>query len=189
MTDACQPLHGSKYADGYKDQPFTIERHRKDGSLNLEESHVGAGVHSIYETKMVDRWSAEILAGIPEHQGEYKVGSIRCGRDAAMEVIRLMEDTARLVVPTDLVDEYVDAPGTPAQKRDALWQKFGDATMKMMAHGADVLAAIWEAAWKCGGGSRMRDLTACSTKALQKLYEDPGFVPSRYLDQIGAELK
>lgn len=58
-----------------------------------------------------------------------------------------------------------------------------------MAHGADVLVAIWEAAWECGGGSRIRDLTACNSKTLQKLYVDPSFVPSLYLDQIAAVLK
>jgi len=58
-----------------------------------------------------------------------------------------------------------------------------------LAHGADLLAAIWEAAWERGQGSRIHDLTACNPKALQKLYVDPSFVPSLYLDQIAAVLK
>src|SRR5262249_28493907 len=65
VGDACQPLHGSMYADGYTDQPMTITHHtRETGEIKKEESHVGAGVHSTYETKMIDRYSPELVDGI-----------------------------------------------------------------------------------------------------------------------------
>ena len=50
VGDACQPLHGSYLADGAPATPTTPA--------------VGAGVHSAYETAMVDAFSTEILAGL-----------------------------------------------------------------------------------------------------------------------------
>ena len=55
VGDACQPLHGSMLADGYKDRPTTQTVNHRDGTTEEVESHLGAGVHSAYETAMIDR--------------------------------------------------------------------------------------------------------------------------------------
>ena len=63
------------------------------------------GVHSAYETAMVDAFSTEILAGLQAtltHRGAEQ-GPILSGHDAAVAVVRLMDRTAKTIKPADLV--------------------------------------------------------------------------------------
>src|SRR5262249_46589850 len=87
VGDACQPLHGSQYADGYADQPITTTHHKRvTGDEYTTESHVGAGVHSAYETKMLDRFATEIADGM-QHAVTTIGGPLPAtGADAAMEI-------------------------------------------------------------------------------------------------------
>jgi hypothetical protein len=178
VGDACQPLHGSVLADGHPDG-------------------TGKGVHSLYESKMIDRYAPKIVAALPaaiaklDAHGE-AVGEIQTGKDAALEVVRLMDRTARTIKPEALVGAYVDAGGEPtAAVRDALWEKFGDETVTVMADGARVLARVWEAAWKVGKGQQVpaASLTAIDPGVLQSLYTDKTFVPSLDLDHVAAVLQ
>jgi len=178
VGDACQPLHGSVLADGHPDG-------------------TGKGVHSLFETKMIDRHAPDIMTALPgaianlDAQGG-AVGDIQTGKDAALEVVRLMDRTAKTIKPETLVDAYVDAGGEPtAAVRDALWEKFGDDTVTVMADGARVLARLWEAAWKVGKGQQApaASLGEIDPGDLQSLYTDKTFVPSLDLDHIGAALQ
>ena len=83
VGDASQPLHGSYLADGVPATPTAPA--------------LGQGVHSAYESSMVDAFSAEILAGLQAtltHRGAEQ-GQILSGHDAAVAVVRLMDRTAR----------------------------------------------------------------------------------------------
>ncbi|HEY8259483.1 MAG TPA: hypothetical protein VIG08_17625, partial [Gemmatimonadales bacterium] len=193
VGDACQPLHGSMLADGFKDQPVTETHHHENGDPFTKESHVGAGVHSTYETKMIDRHAPELIAGLQQaFQGQQPpMAAIHSGKEAAEAIIALMDRSAHSVPPKDLVDTYVAAGGKPnAAERDKLWEKFGDKTIEVMADGARVLAAIWQGAWSAGngGGIAASKLGTISTTRLMPLYRDPKFVESLDIDSIGPVL-
>lgn len=182
VGDACQPLHGSQYADGYAEQPMTVTHHRRGtGEEYTEESHVGAGVHSAYETKMLDRYDADISAGMA--QINTITGALpTAGPEAAMEVVKLMDRVATAIPPADLVDAYVAAGGKPVvATQDALWQQFGPQTISVMMDGAQVLAKIWAGAWQ-NHAIAQQDLVSIAPDALRTKYEDVTFVPSLYLD-------
>jgi hypothetical protein len=195
VGDACQPLHGSVLADGYSDKKTTITHRRRDtGEEYEEESHLGAGVHSTYETKMIDRYAEQIVAGVTAELKKTgpKIGKIQSGHDAAVEVIRLMDRTAKRLPPSDIVDAYVEAGGkSTVAVQDALWEAFGDKTIETMADGARVLARIWEAAWKAGKGQAIAQsaLGEVDEDVLIALYTNTQFVPSIDIDHIGSRLK
>jgi hypothetical protein len=195
VGDACQPLHGSMLADGFADQPKTIVHHHRDtGEEFEEESHVGAGVHSTYETKMIDRHTPDLLRGIQAviDAGVPAGAPIADGHAAAVAIIELMERSATLIPPIDIVNTYVDAGDkTTVAVQDALWKAFDKQTMKVMADGAMVLARIWEAAWQAGNGTAIPNsaLTPIAENSLIALYTDVTFIESLDLDHIGAVLQ
>lgn len=193
VGDACQPLHGSKLADGYADRPTTITRRdRETGELRQDPSHLGAGVHSTYETKMIDRYSEEIVQGIPQKLAALPaLQPITTGQEAAIAIIELMDRTAQTIPPHALVDAYVDAGGkSTVGVQDALWEDFGDRTIQVMADGARVLAAIWAGAWAAGSGNaNIGQPGKVAPRELTKLYRRKTFVESLDLDHIGQVLR
>jgi hypothetical protein len=192
VGDACQPLHGSRLADGYADQPTTVIKHHRDKPDTTETSHVGAGVHSAFETNMVDRYSAELREGLakaakPAPNKKF----FATGKDAAMAVIQLMDRSAKRIPPKKLVDAFIAAGETKTVATyDALWEQFGDDTIAVMADGARVLAQVWESAWLAGSGETIAQakLKPIDKKALMKIYQTPTFIPSLDLDHIGEVL-
>jgi hypothetical protein len=194
VGDACQPLHGSMYSDGYDDRPTKIVHHnRGTGKAYEEPSHVGAGVHSTYETKMIDRYSEDIVAGLSNAvtAGISSKHSITSGREAAVAIVQLMQRTAKTIPPIDLVNEFIAAGSkSTVAAQDALWKRFGKDTVKVMADGASVLAAVWVGAWNAGNGDAIPagQRTEIKPATLVDLYCDPSFVPSLDLDQIGKVL-
>lgn len=193
VGDACQPLHGSMYADGYADQEMYVTKKHRDGTTTEEKSHVGAGVHSAYETSMIDRYAGEIVDGLTRlSEGKAKLVEVKDGHDAGMETIRLMSRSARRIPPRKVVDTFVDAGGTKTVAvYDALWNELGKDTIAVMWDGAQVLASIWEGAWKAGGGSAIKatDLKPRSLARLKAIYENSKFVPSVDLDEIASLLR
>jgi hypothetical protein len=175
VGDACQPLHGSVLADGYE-----------DGS--------GKGVHSTYETDMLDRHAGPIVDGIKDEieKAAPDLPRISSGKEAAAAIIALMSRSAERIPPRDLVDAYIEAGGTrTAAVRDALWGRFDQQTIEVMTDGARVLARIWEGAWAEGGGGDIAEaeLGAVDPERLMKLYRDLRFVESLDLDHIGPILR
>ncbi|MGO4298865.1 S1/P1 Nuclease [Leifsonia sp. RAF41] len=178
VGDACQPLHGSMLADGLPDG-------------------TGTGVHSAYESTMIDRHDAEIVAGIAEATAKAAAPAVvASGAEAAAAVVDLMDRSAKAIDPHDLVTAYATvatkAGDTSVAVTDALWSRFGQKTIGVLVDGALILAMIWQSAWKAADGNALftpAQLAAIDTATLQKLYEDPGFVPSLTLDQIEAVLK
>jgi hypothetical protein len=194
VGDACQPLHGSMYADGYADKETTVTHTKRDtGEVVKEKSHQGAGVHSTYETKMVDRKAQDLIEGIPQYLPEEgDLPEITTGKEAAVAIVQLMGRTAERLPPTDIVDAYIAAGGKAVVAvQDALWEQFGEKTKETMADGAAVLASIWLGAWKAGNGSKIpkSKLGAIEPTLLKKYYEDTKFVESLNLDDIGKVLR
>jgi hypothetical protein len=185
VGDACQPLHGSVYANGYPPGSTT--------------PGLGAGVHSAYENDMVDRFDSDILTGVrsrltPVDPGS--AGAISSGHDAALAVVSLMDRTAQALPPRDLVDTYAatqtsQAKAAKVSATQTLWEHFGDATVAAIADGVTTLGTIWQAAWTGGDGEQRvpeAGVVAVDTTALQALYQDPAFVPSLDLDHIAPQL-
>ena len=193
VGDACQPLHGSVLADGFADQPTTVTVHHRDGTTSEKNSHVGAGVHSAFETAMIDRKAAEIRAGIPTKLASLgRLDLVDTGKKAAEATIALMDRSARKIPPKKLVDKFVQAGGTKTVAvYDALWERFGRDTIAVMADGARALGMLWESAWRQGNGNQIAEtkLKPLNKDALAEIYRDPDFVPSLDIDHIGPALQ
>lgn len=177
VGDACQPLHGSYRADGYRDKaPAGAKK------------WPGKGVHSAYETKMVDRHSSELLPMILPHARAFSqpTPEIRNGRDAAFATVTLMSQSATMLPPETLIDEYIRlGGGASARVIDGLWEAFSDDTAKLMGAGARYLAALWEAAFAQADASLPAGAREIAEADLAAVYQDPAFVPSMTLDKIG----
>lgn len=179
VGDACQPLHGSVLADGFKNGK-------------------GKGVHSAYETSMVDHNAVELVAGIQAKLPTMtRPALVKSGQKAAVAIVRLMDRASKAVKPKSLVSTYAAATTTGSKAKKVtskLWDKFGDGTISTMVDGALTLAMLWESAWVEGGGDgRFSDaqMRGINRNSLQALYEDDEnvFVPSLDLDDIGSVLK
>jgi len=177
VGDACQPLHGSVLADGFPNGQ-------------------GKGVHSAYETSMIDHHATEIVAGLQTRlQAMPKLKKVTSGQQAAAAVVDLMDRSATAVDPTTLVTAYAATPGGSSRAvTGKLWDQFGDATIGILADGALTLAMIWDSAWAVGKGtSRIaaKALVPVQQTDLQALYQDEQhpFVPSLDLDAIAAVLR
>ena len=175
VGDACQPLHGSIYADGYPN------------------STDGDGVHSTYETKMVERKAAKIVEGIELQLGQAApaLPQIQTGKEAALATLELMNRSAQTIPPKDLVDAYIAAGGTSkVAVQDALWDQFSDQTIQVMTDGARVLANIWQGAWTEGGGNNIptNQLGPADPDVLNGFARDWLFIRSHDIDHIKPSL-
>lgn len=181
VGDACQPLHGSILADGFPTQ----------NGENGDQP--GKGVHSVYETKMIDRFAAELVPAIATKVAQLaSLPVVTSGADAALAIVKLMDRSAKKLPPKDLVNAYINAGGTDhAEERDALWDKFHDKTAALMADGARVLGMLWKSAWIAGNGPGIaaNKIAPVEPSELKDLYENPDFVPSLTLDEIAPVLQ
>ena len=181
VGDACQPHHGSHLHDGIEEGDEVI----------------GKGVHSAYESAMVDHRAAEIIAGVQTRLTGSAIpapADVTTGHEAAVATVRLMEDAAERIDPEELARFYAATTGGTTSKSKAvttaLWEKFGEKTMDNMADGAQTLAMLWNSAWAVGDGSKIRTAPrTISEDDLRACYEDPEFVPSAYLEDMGPLLR
>jgi hypothetical protein len=181
VGDACQPLHGSYLADG-----------RKDPADPGAKKWPGKGVHATYEDKMVDRYEKALQPMIAPAAQAFtgQIPSIADGRDAAFATVTLMAQSASILEPGDLVDEYISlGGGTSVRVVDGLWDAFGQQTAQVMGAGARYLAAIWDAAYAMAATPLPAHAGAIPETTLAGIYQDPTFVPSLTLDKIGSVLK
>jgi hypothetical protein len=146
------------------------------------------GVHSAYEDDMVDRHVADIVRGVDKILSTPpKPALVTGGHAAAVAVVALMQKTFAAVAPKKIIAEFLKAADEkPAARADAMWTALGVDTIGVMADGAICLAQLWDSAWQEGGGDEhIRDLDEISEQALETLYQDPNFLPSRTLNTIG----
>ncbi len=160
VGDACQPLHASKFHDGRNDAE--------------------KGVHSDYETKMVDKKRQAIITGLPVALKKIKRPATITGTSqAAIAVGKLMDRTIKRLSPENVCDAWLSSEGD----MEALWALVGPATLENMADGAQTLAMIWESAWNEAGAAAPK-ASAVSQDELKKLYLNPEFVPSMFLPTL-----
>jgi hypothetical protein len=174
VGDACQPLHVSRFHHGL---------HKDDESE--------AGVHSAYETQMLNSHVSEMIAEIAKAKSKLKGLSpvTGGGQDAAVAVVELMRRTIGRIAPLDLVNFFNDHPGRG--RSQSMWDEFGEATAECLTDGAMTLAAIWDGAWKRGRKSGAKKATwpkvAYEKKKLMSLYNTKNFVQSYKLQDIVRE--
>jgi hypothetical protein len=194
VGDACQPLHISYMFNGDPD-------HTVLGTVTDPKTHqkvpgqvpTGQGVHSAYEDDMVNANVTEILSKTGIDQRIPAVNPLPLfsgGHAAAVAVVQLMTRTFAAIQPQTIIDTFVPVQTEkPAAYSAVLWAKLGKSTMDVMADGCLSLAQIWDSAWKEGGGDQtIKNFSAISQTALEKLYQDPNFMPSHTLDTISSVL-
>lgn len=193
LGDASQPLHGSVYADGDPTRKKTLT-HPTTGKT--EKVSYGGGVHSAYETAMIDRHKAALFALIDQllkKPGQHHIKTYSTGREAGLSTIELMQSTAELIPGISLCDAYEELGGgvtATVAVLDGLWEKFDKPTAEVMALGARYLACLWDSAWKAGKGSAAHHVIGPVEKStLKQLYENSKFIESLTLDRIGGVLK
>lgn len=175
VGDASQPLHGSFLADGY---PAEGEKKKR-----------GAGVHSGYEKTMIDRKRQALHDGVnAELADKHATGGIASGKEAAIEVVKLMAESQDQIPPSEIVDTYLEDKSS-----SALWAALGKRTVLRIAASSKLLARLWTSAWEAGGDDAdvpQEDLGDVGQKALSDLYRDdnPEFLPSMTLRELAVEL-
>jgi hypothetical protein len=200
IGDASQPLHGSSMHDGDQDRivegRISKARSKKDkttGEVKIVMSYWGEGVHSKYESELID-YAAKNNMLFPEIEGnldaDHELGLVSTGRDAGIATLELMDKVANILSPSELADIFENNGGFENSK-NAFMQVFWEATKtqtgQVMALGARYLAMIWDSAWEQGGGdtNRQSELGLRNRDNLKSFYEDPKFVQSYTIDEIG----
>jgi len=188
VGDACQPLHISYLFNGDPDDTERVtERDRRTGETKEVQRPRAAGVHAAYEDDMVNYHIQEILDAL-ETVKVTLPSTVRGGHAAAVAIVGLMRKTFATIAPRQVVDAYLEVKGQPPRSvADHLWERFGSQTASVLAAGATYLAMLWESAWKEGrqAGSRIKSTAEIPEAALEKIYRDPGFMPSHTLHDIG----
>jgi hypothetical protein len=165
VGDACQPLHVSSLHHGRPGHP--------------EE----ADVHSVYETKMLDRRTAEVVEGVNRALANRKLPTTMMvgGAAAAHRVAILMRDTVQLIAPIEVIDAFNAEAGRG--RIEHMWDELGERTCKTIANGSLALAHLWQSAWIEGGGAAIAatKLKAIDRTTLRGFYMDRAFLESRWL--------
>jgi hypothetical protein len=193
VGDSCQPLHISYMFNGDPDDKVmgtvrNSKTHEKEHKLIPRAT----GVHSAYEDDMVDRHVDDIITGVDAILGRpAKPALVTGGHAAAVAVVNLMQQTFAAIAPKRINAEFVKTAGQkPAARADAMWKVLGQDTIKVMADGCICLAQLWDSAWKEGGGDHtIHAFGEISEKTLEKIYQNPDFLPSHTLNTIGPLLK
>ena len=180
VGDSCQPLHISYMFDG------------KPKSNGKKE---GEGVHSVFETAMINKFIGDILTETDKIVRNKSLGPlthVKNGKEAAGLIVSLMKTVFILVKPDTLVDicEKNKKQGK-AKQAELIWAKVGKVTMgKIFAQGAHCLASIWESAWINGDGdAKIKDLEQVDLQQTVETYISQDFLPSVNIKEIKTYLR
>jgi hypothetical protein len=197
VGDASQPLHCSFMHHGkppmksFEGREYPVPRD-SDEFKEFKKSRE-AQIHSIYEEAMLEVDTVTLLTGVDDSLGNMDLptgNGINTGHDAGVAVIQLMQRSQDRLTPTEIID--ADDPSLSARARaEALWgkAKIKQATIESLADSVWVLAGLWAAAWKVGGGKNLdpNKLVELDQNKLNDLVrKDRRFVPSLSLAQMAA---
>ena len=200
VGDASQPLHCSFMHHGVppmttyqgRDYPFPRSSQKfKDFKTTPE-----AQIHGIYEETMLEAKPADALTLVDKKIAAMNAPALpnnATGHDAAVQVIRLMNDAQKRLSPMDIIK--ADDPTLTKKKRaERLWNNatIRDATAKSLADSVLTLAAIWTAAWKAGGGPTIASskLIKFNTDDLIDIYRgEKNFLTSMSLKSMASSKK
>ena len=163
VGDACQALH------------ISALHHGEDASES--------GVHSDYETALIDHKAEELFDGVDAINRKVAKKELigPDGREAAKLILELMKKTVDTLPPERILEVWRNEKGRG--KYDRMWAELGDGTIENVANGAHTMAVLWQSAWVNGNGAAIPqdDLGPIAKKRLQELYSDKEFVPSMRL--------
>ena len=175
VGDACQPLHISFKHDGDPTQ--------KTGGKSL-----GAGVHDVYESKMVGKIAGDILTGLDATPKVKKTELVKTGREAGLKTLDLMRQTFATLPPDDIIEAFAN-PGAD-KPVDALVKKCGPKTIQVMQDGVHLLAVLWESAWTLGKGEQgVASTASLMPGGAMSIIAKNTFLTSYSVGKIGAHLK
>jgi hypothetical protein len=97
-----------------------------------------------------------------------------------------MQDTFAKISPMDIVEAFKkEENGKPKEVAQALWDKFGDDTIVVIAAGSDCLARLWRGAWNAGNGAqKVKSLDAIKPSVMAGIYQPFDFLQSETLNSI-----
>jgi hypothetical protein len=171
VGDACNPLHVSQYYDG----------------RTPEEE----GVHSAYETRMMDSCAAEIIIAVNGYlENKTAADVVRGGHSAAVYAIELMRSTLNRLPPTKLIDAYNAAKMVshhyikPMFIQSVNDSTLGEETAICIGEGCLALASIWKSAWEEGNGEEISDgeIIEIERATLKVIYDNKEFLKSLKMD-------
>jgi hypothetical protein len=173
VGDACQPLHVSRL------------HHGRPGHPEEEE------VHSVYETKMLDRFAIDVIAGVnADIKNKKGAADVVGGHEAAVSVVKLMRKITDNLPPLEVIEAYNAESGTA--RLPHMWDTLKQRTTRNIAEGCLRLASLWASAWAEGGGNKILSskLGAVDRDALKTLYDNKEFLPAYRLNdpRYAAEL-
>jgi hypothetical protein len=187
VGDACQVLHGSYLNDGDPARPQQRTVKKRDGTTEEVTENYGAGVHSAYESKMLNEHVDEMMDRVIVLAGDsHGMTLIGDGRQAAYQTIELMRRTKDRIDPMAVVEAYMAAKNNGKRPADFLWGQFKDQTQEAIADGCQVLAMLWDSAWRKGDWRHTANnqLRAVPENTLKALYSRRDFLPSLALDNL-----
>jgi hypothetical protein len=160
IGDACQPLHASKFHDGRPENPN--ER----------------GVHSSYETKMLDRFAADTIGKVNTNLQNVTVNSDELGgHNAAISLIRLMLRCMQILSSLEIIEVFNQGSNTNNRLK-YMFELLRNKTASCLAEGCIKLASVWENAWTEEDGNQIDDnnLASVNSIELKNLYENRDFL-------------
>jgi hypothetical protein len=189
IGDACQPLHTSAYHDGDPSTTETRRIHHRSGEVEEREVPLGSGVHAAYENNMINRYVGDLFDGLASLTLTHSE-PIGDGREAAWITIALMRKVIEALPPRTLIEGYLEArEGTARETADAMWESFGQATIKVLGLGVETLTTLWLSAWKAAEGEdSAHDLSPIDQEEIQDTVLPKEFLRSYTLDQIAGVL-
>ena len=121
---------------------------------------------------------------------EINADGIKSGFDAANATLKLMFDALQRLAPLTII-EAEDPDLGPTARAERLWNNdtVEQATITSLAESVKVLATLWQAAWREGGGESLAQnkLVEFTEPALKNIYRtEDDFVPSLSLDDMAA---
>jgi len=175
VGDACQPLHGTRWHDGY----------------GQERDPNGRGVHGAYETDLVAAKAVELNQKIDEALAANPpvTRDISSGHACGRAILVLQKRSLNSLPPEIIIDTFIDATTEDGTDLDAMWATLGDRTADRVLDGAKVLASIWRSAWEKAGGPNLDDslLGAVDLEALRELYLTQSFARSVWINWMRRE--
>jgi hypothetical protein len=195
VGDASQPLHCSYLHHG---RPPMATRHGRKypvphGSAKFQafKKTARAKIHAVYEQQMFEVDAPALLADVNaalEPPGA-AIPSIASGHGAAAALLDMMHAAHARLSPARVI--AADDAGLPPRARaEHLWTNTAirEATVASIADSVRLLAALWESAWREGGGPELdaSEIRQFSEDSLARICreEHESFVPSLSLDEM-----
>jgi len=168
VGDCCIPLHLSHLHHGNPDNP-----EEKD-------------VHTVYETRMIDRFRVEMIAGTNEQlEGSSVTSDYSDGTAAEQAAMELMAVTLETLSPKKIISAFNHHDGG-SKRTKYMWETLKKPTIDNMVQGAIYLAELWQAAWREGGGNSIGNshLKKISKSKLKALYNKKSFLEAQWLHEM-----